>query len=69
MKKSTLVTIAFLSILLFTPIKAEAKGFGFESSVETEPIGAGLCLVTTTTTLYVFWIPIQTTYEQDIVPC
>jgi preprotein translocase subunit SecG len=69
MKKTSLITIALLSTLLLTPLKADARGFGFEDSIETEYIGAGLCLTRTTTTLYIFWIPVQTTVEETINPC
>ena len=69
MKKISLISIVLLSTLLLTPYRAEAKGFGFEDSIETEYIGAGLCMTRTFTTLYIFWIPIQTTVVETIDPC
>lgn len=69
MKKNSLITIVLFSTLLLTPLKAEAKGFGFDTSIETEYIGAGLCLTRTFSTLYIFWIPVQTTVVETIDPC
>lgn len=55
--------------MLLIPSKAEAKGFGSESTVLTHYMGAGQCLETTVTKVYVFWISVQTTYEYNMVAC
>ena len=51
------------------PTKAEAKGFGTESNTSTNYMGEGQFFETTTSKLYIFWIPVQITVEYSIVSC
>lgn len=67
--KISALSIALVCFLILTPSKAEAKGFGTETSTTTHYMGAGQCLKTTTTTLYIFWIKVQETVEYNIVNC
>lgn len=67
--KISILSLMLAFTLIMIPTKSEAKGFGTEDSTSTQYIGAGQCLETTVTTLYLFWLPVQTTVDYNIVSC
>ena len=49
--------------------KAEAKGFATGINNSSNYMGEGQFFETTTSKLYIFWIPVQITVEYSIVSC
>jgi hypothetical protein len=67
--KLTFSSLLILSFLLFTPIEAEAKGFGKETTESTSEVGAGQCMTTTVTKVKFLWITVQKTVEYNMHSC